>query len=678
MQWKGKILGTFTITCKKIFPIYIYQFIPIPNYPFVVNRSNNGHTSTFPYPLIIKGLISLVFFIALAGIIGQIFDIDFLVSFYYSKVQLKFNTALGFLFCAIILYLLGENKFTRLCSALTALVILNGVLVVFQYKTSLNLHIDEFFVTDKHSNGYDPGRMSPLTAYGFIVTGIAFYGRLLKNTYLNEIPSFLLLILFFILTYNYVFDIIYFGESQPIFKPSINALLGLLIIQVVNILSESKGFIAPFLSNTNAAKSGVNKFGLVLFCTLAMVAIVALAEEAFHLSYSQTLTLIAVLCMAIFGIILRRLTRMANEVEHEKEKLINIIEASGSYVSTSDANGTVQYINNYGLKMMEIPAGKDVSAYNVRDLMDPVSYALITEDLMENILKNGFWTGETVFRSLSGRSIPVMQMVLVHLNPDGSVDYFSTIAQDISELKEKEKALENKSNQLRQLATHLQNIREEERSEIARIIHEQVAQDMAVIKMQMNILGDEIKTVDCTSIRSFDGLNKTFEEALRGVKMISAQLRPQLLDDMGLIEAMQFHVAEFRKAFNIDLVTDMELEYIPVESDKALAVFRVFQECLQNIAIHSEARNAILHVSEEEDPWILKISVTDDGKGFQLDEKRHQKTFGLVSMEERILSLGGNIQVITNPGEGTCVIFEVPLEENVSWQESTKEWIRNL
>lgn len=625
---------------------------------------------------VIRFLYIVILSIGIGGLIGHLLQVEFLTSFLDTGNSLKFNAAIGIILCGLNLIFLRQEKYRNLTYVVTSLIFLNGAFVYYQNISGYSLGVDEYFLKDFNQAGIPPGRMSTPLATTFILTAFAFLGRIKKNTLLIEIPSYFLLIAYFLLIYNYAFEVINLQDNSEFTKPSINAMLAMLCIQVSNILGSRKGFLAPFLANTEVAKKGLFKLIAVVMYVILLVFAVYQAEKRFNFSVAQSLTLVGVCSVIFFGFVLRRITRHANEAELEKAKLTSIIEASESIVSTCDEQGKIHYANCYGRTKLEIPQEDPIDKYYIADLMEGECFENILQNIIPIVLNKGFWSGETTLRTLSGKMIPVYQMILVHKKKDGTVDYFSTIAQDITEIKEKEKELEEKSVMLRDLAVHLQNVREEERLQIANMIHEELAQDMAVIKMQLHLVMEGLYGNPMLHQRSLHELSEYFDAIFKDIRRITSDLRPQLLFDMGLIEAIEQYVEEFRETSSITVVMDLELEHVSISHLKSLAIYRVFQEAMTNIVKHANASNVYLHISQQEEPRIIKISIIDDGKGFDLKEKKEKRSFGLVGMQERVLSMGGILRIKTSPGEGTSIRIKVPLEENLHWQESRKQWMK--
>ncbi len=259
-------------------------------------------------------------------------------------------------------------------------------------------------------------------------------------------------------------------------------------------------------------------------------------------------------------------------------------------------------------------------------------------------------------------SLPVL-MVVYFLVFAFIIERFTRLSNKYEKQKEmlfeevQTKNEEAKTN-LRELANYLQNSREEESMHLAREIHDQLGQELTIMKFHVNMLKDEMKG---RPVPSLDMIARYLDGSLDLVKKISTELRPQLLDDIGLLEAIQWYANEVQRTHDIDIVTDLEVEELPELISKSTAIFRIFQEMLSNAARHANANQIYVHISRQNDPDSLRISITDDGIGFDPTQIKTHRKFGLAGMQERVYALKGTCQIMSNPGEGTCIIVEIPI-----------------
>jgi PAS domain S-box-containing protein len=215
--------------------------------------------------------------------------------------------------------------------------------------------------------------------------------------------------------------------------------------------------------------------------------------------------------------------------------------------------------------------------------------------------------------------------------------------------------------QLRELASHLQDIREEERTYIAREIHDELGQQLTALKMDISLLNKKWNTEDEGVKKKLKGALDLIDTTINSVRKIAAQLRPSMLDDLGLAEAISWQSREFsnRTGIHVDCSVDVFIEkFSPAIS---IAVFRIFQESLTNITRHASATKVVCALQQKGKS--LSLTIIDNGKGFDINEQSKKRTLGLLGMKERAIMLNGKYCIETKPGKGTKVSVEIPLEE---------------
>jgi signal transduction histidine kinase len=214
--------------------------------------------------------------------------------------------------------------------------------------------------------------------------------------------------------------------------------------------------------------------------------------------------------------------------------------------------------------------------------------------------------------------------------------------------------------QLRELSDHLLNIRETERTKIAREIHDELGQQLTILKMDLSWLNQKLKKCgDAGVLQKTGDALMVLNETIRSVRRIATELRPSMLDDLGLIEAMEWQSKEFEKRSGIQIIFDSGESYLPVDNDVATSLFRIYQEALTNIARHANAKTVLSKLQVMNDQVILTIA--DDGAGFDMQTLAIKKTLGLLGMKERTLMMGGRFEINSKPGEGTTIIVTTSL-----------------
>ena len=233
-----------------------------------------------------------------------------------------------------------------------------------------------------------------------------------------------------------------------------------------------------------------------------------------------------------------------------------------------------------------------------------------------------------------------------------------TIEQRIENEKEIREGLRQSGEQLRQLALHLQDIREEERARMAREIHDQFGQSLSVLKMDLAWLKKHLPAQPPELNGKLRAMGSVIDSTLRMVHEVCAELRPVILDDFGLAAAIEWQAEEFRNHTGIECEINVDTDEIDLNKDQSTAMFRIFQETLTNILRHAQARRVAVRLAKEDGRVVL--TVADDGRGIMADEINSSKSFGLIGMRERLYPWGGEIRFSGSPGKGTRVVVSIP------------------
>jgi len=231
--------------------------------------------------------------------------------------------------------------------------------------------------------------------------------------------------------------------------------------------------------------------------------------------------------------------------------------------------------------------------------------------------------------------------------------------EDITERIRAEKELEHSRQELRNLSTHQQTVREEERTRIAREIHDELGQTLTALKMDLawlrNHLPDGRKPLHAKVRQMSELAGRTIETVHR----IATELRPGLLDDLGLTAAIEWQAGDFQNRSGIACSTVLAAEDLELDRDLATALFRIFQETLTNVARHAGATRVEVKLERSEDRIVL--TVADDGRGITKSQSEDDRAFGIIGMRERAHLWGGELRITGSRQEGTRVTVDIPL-----------------
>ena len=231
------------------------------------------------------------------------------------------------------------------------------------------------------------------------------------------------------------------------------------------------------------------------------------------------------------------------------------------------------------------------------------------------------------------------------------------LARQVTQRQLMQDQLQDSHRQLEKLAAHFDIIREEESGRIAREVHDVLGQMLTALKLDIGLLTRRIPQDPEAFLRT-EAAHKLVDSLIQTVRRIAIELRPAMLDDLGLTPTIRWQTQEFIK--RTGLQADLELDEVAVEADVATGMFRIFQEILTNVARHAQATN--ISVSLTENDGCLRLAVRDDGVGIESNQGLSGKSLGLLGMRERARRLGGTIDINGRMG-GTKVVVTIPRME---------------
>jgi len=213
------------------------------------------------------------------------------------------------------------------------------------------------------------------------------------------------------------------------------------------------------------------------------------------------------------------------------------------------------------------------------------------------------------------------------------------------------------SNHLRQLYHKLDSIREEESKRMAREVHDNLGQVLTTLKIELSLLESKLSEGNLDVKENMDMMFGLIETKIQIVKQISMDLRPPILDALSLTEAIDWQGKAFQDRTGMEFCLSTSQNEINIDPQRSITLYRIFQECLTNIARHSEASEVLVNIDLSENK--LTMQVHDNGKGVAEEKVMSSMSLGLLGMRERAQMWEGKVEVVGSEGEGTTVTIEI-------------------
>lgn len=353
------------------------------------------------------------------------------------------------------------------------------------------------------------------------------------------------------------------------------------------------------------------------------------------------------------------LKKAERELTRNEKKFRDLVELLPQTVYEMDLRGNFKFTNNYGIQcfgythedidkgvnflQLFVPGDREKVKQNIQSILDGTA---LKGNEYTSLRKDG-----STFQSLF-YSNPILQ--------NGKPVGLRGVVIDITDQKNAERDLKNSRDQLRNLASHLQSIREEERLIMAREIHDELGQVLTALKMDLIWMQKRLSSYQIDQLKKVQSMSDLVDMTIMTVRRISTELRPGLIDDLGLPAAIEWYCGEFQNRTGIKCDLDLDEKEHILEQDRSISVFRIFQESLTNVARHSKATK--VHARLQFDDHTLKMEIRDNGVGITENQINSPKSLGLIGLKERVNPWGGEVIISGVHSKGTTVKVILPIK----------------
>ena len=373
--------------------------------------------------------------------------------------------------------------------------------------------------------------------------------------------------------------------------------------------------------------------------------------------FLDPLLLILIVTPCIYVLAVRPLERQQKILQQQYNELsiTSVTFESHEGVTVTDANNKILRVNR---------AFTEITGYTNEEAIGKTPAMLQSgrhdrdfyRNMWQILERDRFWSGEVWNRNKKGEIYPEWLTITAVLGPDGQVTNYVGIFSDISERKAGEE-------QLRKLTAHIQTAREEEKTRIAREIHDDLGGTLTALKMETYRLAGKLSGSEQTAplLEQVESITQLIDNAVGVTRRVISDLHPAIIDDLGLAAALQWQCVQFRKRTGIAcevIGTEDKDDERKLDKTTAINLFRIFQEALSNVARHSGATRVSAEFHQGDDEIILSIS--DNGSGLPEKHVIAQTSYGMRSMRERVAQLDGQILFDTPPGGGLRVTVILP------------------
>jgi two-component system, NarL family, sensor histidine kinase UhpB len=267
---------------------------------------------------------------------------------------------------------------------------------------------------------------------------------------------------------------------------------------------------------------------------------------------------------------------------------------------------------------------------------------------------------DTTRRRKDGALVDVSVSLSPVRDSAGHVVGVAVVAHDITERKRAMDALTESRSQLRALAARLQRVREDERTHLAREIHDGLGQALTALKIDLSAFAAMLPAADQDAAEKLGQMRGLIDATVNDLRALATELRPAILDDFGLAAAIESEVTRFAERTAVNCTVDTCPLETRIDGSRATDTFRILQEALTNIARHAGATQVHVRLGIEAD--VLVLSVTDNGKGIRIFTRAEPPALGLLGMNERVAMWGGELAIENVSPHGTRIVARVPLQ----------------
>lgn len=354
-------------------------------------------------------------------------------------------------------------------------------------------------------------------------------------------------------------------------------------------------------------------------------------------------------------------TGLSKEYPFVAKYIANIIESAMDAIITVDEGQRIVLFNAAAESVFGCPRERAIG--EPLTMFIPSRFQATHGDHIRRFGESGVssrrMSGQRIVMALrcNGEEFPI-EASISHVHQDGK-RFFTVILRDVTERVQAEAALLESKEELQKLALAAHSVREQEKTRIARELHDELGQALTALKMDLVWLQQKLPDATETLKNKLFAMENLLNVTVAATRRISADLRPLMLDDLGLAAALEWLTQNFIQHTGLSCALHVDDSANVLHDLHATAIFRIVQESLTNISKHANASSVEIRVEQLD--GVMTLYIHDDGVGFVVDAPRKPNSYGLLGLRERAYLLGGTIEMTSAPGQGTTILVQLPI-----------------
>ena len=354
----------------------------------------------------------------------------------------------------------------------------------------------------------------------------------------------------------------------------------------------------------------------------------------------------------------RETERKKGEAEEKNKFKADLLNTIGQAVLSTDNDGIINFWNKAAEEIYGWTA-EEALGKNVHKLLRPQKTGDQDVASKEHLANGNNWSGEIMVQRKNSNTFPIYVTEAPVYDDRNKISGVISVSSDITDRKKTDRDLKDLNQQLNSLSGHLQNVREEERTKVAREIHDELGQQLSGLKMEIYLLVKKLGAIDIEMQQEGNEIINRIDETIDSVRRILSNLRPGILDDLGLIAALEWYSTEKEKLSGIKINFKTNTKELDLPEIFSTAIFRIYQEAITYIISDAYANKVEASLQTNDNNLVLEIK--DDEPGANSDVKNIMKTMGFLGIRQRVFLLHGQCDLSSDIKKGTTIKINIPL-----------------